>query len=184
MIKIKLISKTQVQDKYEYILAGQDAEGYYLQKIITYTDKDALILADYTSKMYVEEMVDYAELEDFNRDVSVPTNMIVDFYNLTGKVFDQYGSEMETEIQFNIEGTDKARIEKGKLIEDVVETDTSYFIVARYGDLEERQEMFLYAPGEITPSEMDILNKKINLLASENEAKDDLLQEMILQMYQ
>lgn len=182
MIKIKLISKTQVQDKYEYILAGQDDQGYYLQKIITYTDKDALILADYTSKMYVEEMVDYAELEDFNRDISVPTNMTVNFYNLTGKVYDQYGSEMETEIQFIIEG-ENARIEKGKLIEDVVDTDTSYFIVAKVGDLEERQERFLYAPREVEPSEIDLLNKKVELLASENEAKDDLLQEIVLQIY-
>ena len=36
---------------------------------------------------------------------------------------------------------------------------------------------------EVKPSEIDILNKKVELLASENEAKDDLLQEIILQMY-
>lgn len=43
----------------------------------------------------------------------------------------------------------------------------------RIEDIPEREE----------PSEIDILNKKIELLASENEAKDDLLQEIILQMY-
>ena len=167
MIKIKLVSKTQVQDKYEYILAGQDAEGYYLQKIITYTDKDALILADYTSKMYVEEMVDYNELEDFNRDVSIPTSMTVDFYNPTGKVYNQYGEEMEVEIQFSIEG-EQARIENGKIVEDVVETHTTYFIVAKVGELEQRQERTIYAPAEQIErpdlqSQIETLKKEIDI---------------------
>ena len=77
-----------------------------------------------------------------------------------------------------------AKIENGKIVEDVVDTDTSYFIVAKYGDLEERQERFLYAPRPHSPGELELLNKKVELLASENEAKDDLLQEIILQMYQ
>lgn len=124
------------------------------------------------------------DLEVWNPPTSVATTMTVDFYNLTGKVYDQYGMQMEIEIQFSIEGTDKARIEDNKIIEDVVEPDTSYFIVAKVGDLEERQERFLYAPREVELSEIDILNKKIELLASENEAKDDLLQEIILQIYQ
>lgn len=39
-----------------------------------------------------------------------------------------------------------------------------------------------YVDKVLSPDEL--LNKKIELLASENEAKDDLLQEIILQMYQ
>ena len=46
-------------------------------------------------------------------------------------------------------------------MEDVVDTDTSYSIVAKYGDLEERQEKINYAPREVEPSEIDILNNKI-----------------------
>ena len=53
-------------------------------------------------------------------------------------------------------------------------------------ELEERfkvVEEVIDVPVEPKPTEIDILNKKVELLASENEAKDDLLQEMILQLY-
>ena len=103
------------------------------------------------------------DAETWNPPKSVATSMTVDFYNLTGKVYDQYGMQMEVEIQFSIEG-ENARIEDNKIVEDVVETDTSYFIVAKYGDLEERQERFLYAPREIELSEIDILNNEIEEL--------------------
>ena len=36
----------------------------------------------------------------------------------------------------------------GKIIKDVVEKDTSYFIIAKAGDLEERKERVIYAPVE------------------------------------
>ena len=124
------------------------------------------------------------DLETWNPSKSMANTMTVDFYNLTGKAYDQYGMQMEVEIQFSVEGTDKARIENGKIVEDAVTEDTSYFIVAKYGNLEERQERFLYAPVEPRPSKIELLNKKVERLASENEAKDDLLQEIILQMYQ
>lgn len=124
------------------------------------------------------------DLETWNPPKSVAKNMIVDFYNLTGKVYNQYGMQMEVEIQFSIENTDKARIENGKIVEDVVDTDTSYFIVAKVGDLEERQERFLYAPTKPQLREFEILEKKVNLLSNDLDSKDDLLQEIILQMYQ
>ena len=68
--------------------------------------------------------------------------------------------KIDLPIEFSIEGTG-ARIENGKIIKDVVEKDTSYFIVAKVGDLEERKERFLYAPREVVPSEIDVLNNKI-----------------------
>ena len=45
------------------------------------------------------------------------------------------------------------------------------------------EEEVIDVPEEPKPTEIDLLNKKIELLASENEAKDDLLQEIILQIY-
>lgn len=86
------------------------------------------------------------DLETWNPPKSMATTMTVDFYNLTGKVYNQYGMQMEVEIQFSIENTDKARIENGKIVEDVVETHTTYFIVAKCGELEQRQERTIYAP--------------------------------------
>ena len=85
------------------------------------------------------------DIETWTPPKSVATTMTVDFYNLTGKAYDQYGEEMEVEIQFSIEG-ENARIEDNKIIEDAVDTDTSYFIVAKVGDLEQRQERTIFAP--------------------------------------
>ena len=103
------------------------------------------------------------DLEEWNPPKPIPTRMTVDFYNLHGKIHDQYGDEMDITPTFTIEG-EHARIENGKIVEDVVDTDTSYFIVAKVGDLEERQERFLYAPREVEPSEIDILNNEIEKL--------------------
>lgn len=72
--------------------------------------------------------------------------MDIDFYNLTGKVYDQYGEVMDKEVHFEIQGTDKAKIENNKIIEEEVTEETSYFIVAKCGDLEEKEERFIYPP--------------------------------------
>ena len=103
------------------------------------------------------------EIEDLKDYIPKPkiARLDVDFYSLTGKVFDQYGDILDAPIDFTVEGTDRAKIENGEIIEDVVDNDTSYFIVARYGDLEERRERFLYAPVEPQPTEVEILNNKI-----------------------
>ena len=98
------------------------------------------------------------ETEDLKDYISKPkiARLDVDFYNLTGKVFDQYGDVLDAPITFTIEGTDKAKIEDGKLIEEEVAEETSFFIVANVGDLEERQERFLYPrPKEVEPSPDD-----------------------------
>ena len=146
--------------------------------------KNAYVLSKNIERLQYGEEIP-TDLETYEKPQSVATKITnVDFNNLTADIYDQFGDLMQVDIDFTIEGTDKAKIENGKIVEDVVDTDTSYFIVAKYGDLEERQERFLYAPRPHSPGELELLNKKVELLASENEAKDDLLQEIILQMYQ
>lgn len=114
-------------------------------------------------------------LETYHKPQSSPSFLRnVDFYNLTGKVYDQYGSEMEVEIQFSIENTDKVRIENGKIVEDVVDTDTTYFIVAKVGELEQRQERTIYAPvvKEERPdlqAEIEALKREIDILTGVTE---------------
>ena len=98
------------------------------------------------------------EIEDLIDYVAKPkvARLDVDFYNLTGKVFDQYGDILDAPITFEIEGTDKAKIENGKLIEEEVQEETSFFIVAKVGNLEQRQERFLYPkPEEVEPNPDD-----------------------------
>lgn len=138
--------------------------------------QDAYILAkDQTG----EEIL----MEDIALPEPVLKRIKVDFNTLTGIALDQYGDKLEQEIIFSIEGTDKARIEDGELIEDEVEEDTSYFIVAKAGDLEERQERIIFAPVIQGPNEVDLLNKKIEVLSQENEIKSLVLQELILKVY-
>lgn len=101
------------------------------------------------------------DLKTYEKPQSVATTIInVDFNNFTADIYDQFGDKMNVDVTFEIEGTG-ARIEDGTIIEDVVENDTSYFIVAKYGNLEEKQERIIYAPREVEPSQIDILNNKI-----------------------
>ena len=144
--------------------------------------KNAYILSKNIERLQYEGEVP-TDLETYEKPQSAATKITnVNFNNFTADIYDQFGDKMNVDVEFMIDGTG-ARIENGEIIEDVVDNDTSYFIVAKCGDLEERQERTIYAPREVEPSEIDLLNKKIELLASENEAKDDLLQEIILQMY-
>lgn len=91
---------------------------------------------------------DTQNFEDLILPKPTPTFMEVDFYELKGKAYDQYGEEIQTDITFEIQGTDKARIENGKLITEEVAEITSYFIVAKCGNLEEKQERKLYPKPE------------------------------------
>ena len=77
--------------------------------------------------------------------------MEVNFYALTGKVYDQYGEVMEKQVQFEIQGTDKARIENNKIIEEEVTEEPSYFIVASCGALVQKEERFIYPPAPVEP---------------------------------
>lgn len=82
--------------------------------------------------------------------------MEVNFYDLTGKVYDQYGEVMDKQVQFEIQGTDKARIENNKIIEEEVESITSYFIVASCGELVQKEERFIYPPAPVEPKVVSV----------------------------
>lgn len=104
--------------------------------------KDAYILLKNADKK--DYIGDISKLEDIELERPKVTNLDVDFYNLTVKVYDQYGDEIQEQVSFTIEGTDKARIENNNVIEEEVEKETSFFIVAKVGTLEERQERTIY----------------------------------------
>ena len=91
---------------------------------------------------------DTKDLEDLILPTPTPTFMTIDFYNFSGKVYDQYGEEIQADITFEIVGTDKAKIENGKLITEEVQEETSLFIVAKCGNLEEKRERKLYPKPE------------------------------------
>jgi len=82
--------------------------------------------------------------EEFIPEQSKLNKLEVDFNKLQGKVIDQYGNIISTDVIFSIEGTNKARIENNKIVEDEVEKDTEYYIIARYKDLEKKQKRIIY----------------------------------------
>lgn len=114
--------------------------------------KNAYILSQNIERLQYEGEVS-EDLETYEKPQSTATKLTnVDFINLQADIYDQFGEKMNVDVDFEIEGTG-ARIEDGKIVEDVVDSDTSYFIVAKYGNLEERQERTIYAPREVEPSE-------------------------------
>lgn len=104
--------------------------------------KDAYIILKSSERLKFNGNKD--EYEDLIFEESKPHSMEIDFYNLSGKVYDQYGDLIPAEIIFSIEGTNKARIENNKLIEEEVKELTSYFIVAKCGELIKKDERFIY----------------------------------------
>lgn len=112
--------------------------GRELEEIL----KDAYIL----SKSQTREAYKGEPIEDLKTYTPTPkeTRLDVDFYGLTGKVYDQYGDAMELPITFTIEGTDSAKIEDGKLVEGEVDEKVEYEIVATVGDLVEKQQRMIY----------------------------------------
>lgn len=118
------------------------------------------------------------EIEDLKDYIPKPkiARLDADFYNLTGKVFDQYGDILDAPISFEIEGTDKAKIENSKLIEEEVTEETSFFIVAKVGNLEKRQEKTIYPKPKVeppNPDEMPVTKGEYNKLVAESK---DLLE--------
>lgn len=111
--------------------------------------KDAYILLKNAERVRFDgDVKDYDDLIlPEPREKSIDVN----FYALTGKVFDQYGEVMDKEIFFEVQGTDKAKIENGKVVEEEVEEMTSYFIVAKCGDLLQKEERFIYPPAPVEP---------------------------------
>ena len=129
--------------------------GRELEEIL----QDAYILTKNKENRQSYTGEEIADLVDYIPKPKV-TRFEADFYNLTGKVYDQYGDIFDAPISFEIEGTDKVKIADGKLIEEEVEAETSFFIAAKVGNLEERQERFLYPKPEIKdkPKEQEVTN--------------------------
>lgn len=117
--------------------------------------KDAYILLKNTNREPYDG--DTSELQDIPLEEPKATSMVPDFYNLKGTVYDQYGDAMEDPIKYTIEGTDKARIKNGVIIEEKVEEDTKYVIRATAGDLTEALERTIYKeePHGMTTQELE-----------------------------
>ena len=98
--------------------------------------------------------------EEFIPELPKPTNLDVNFDSLTGKVLDQYGDVFDGEVIFTID-SDVARIEDGTIVEDVVEEDTEYKIIASYNDLVIQESRVIYP---LSPNETDILKNEIEEL--------------------
>ena len=110
-----------------------------------------------------------ADLETYHKPQSSPSFMRnVDFYNLTGEVYDQFGQLMDIQPSFSVEGT-VVKIEGGKIVESEVDVDTSYTVVASVGDIEERQERTVYSPiPAVEPTgieaQIEALKREIDIL--------------------
>lgn len=104
--------------------------------------KDAYILLKNTNRESYDG--DTSDLSDIQLEKPKATSMVPDFYALKGAVYDQYGDVMGVSINYSIEGTDKARIEDGEIIEEKVEEETKYVIKATAGDLNESLERTIY----------------------------------------
>ena len=98
--------------------------------------------------------------EVFIPELPKPTNLDVNFDSLTGKVLDQYGNVFDGEVIFTID-SDVARIEDGTIVEDEVEEDTEYKIIASYNDLIVQENRIIHP---FTPNETDILKYEIEEL--------------------
>lgn len=124
--------------------------------------KDAYILLKNAERVRFDGKA--SDYEDLILPAPKEKTMDIDFYNLTGKVYDQYGEVMDKETQFEIQGTDKVRIQNNKVVEEEVTEETSYFIVAKCGELEEKQERFIYPPAEEIENPTDALAKEVTKL--------------------
>lgn len=122
---------------------------------------------DYEKTLEKHSFITDIEGEEFIPEEPKPKYLEIDFNALTGTVLDQYRDVYSTDIKFIIEGTDKARIEENTIIENIAEEDTEYFVVARYGDLEERQKRIIHAPvpdkiGELENQLLEVQNYIVN----------------------
>lgn len=166
-MKYKILEQTEnniqlfcLYDDKTYALLDLVA-GRELEEIL----QDAYILTKNKENRQAYTGEEIKDLKDYVVKPKV-TRLDVDFYSLTGKVYDQYGDLIDAPISFTIEGTDKAKIEDGKLIKEEVEEETSFFIVAKVGELEERQERHLYPPVEPSPEDTPVTRKEYEELKS------------------
>ena len=117
----------------------------------------------------------------FYLEKRVPKTLDVNFYNLTGAVYDQYGDKLDVEITFTAEG--EAKIENGKLLVNEVKEPSTYTIRASVGDLEEIKVFDVSPPPPKVLSEMELLQAQVKVLEEKSDFKDDLIQELALIVY-
>lgn len=156
-MKYKILEQTESNIQIFYLY---DDNTYALLDLVAGRELEEILQDAYILTKNKENRQAYTgeEIEDLKDYIAKPkvARLEADFYNLSGKVYDQYGDVIDAPISFTVEGTDKVKIEDGKLIEEEVENETSFFIVAKVGDLEQRQERFLYPkPKEVEPSPDD-----------------------------
>lgn len=171
---MKLIQYTDDGD-YARVTILFDDNTYAVTSVVSGNrTKDDILKDAYILLRNVERVRFEGEAKDFENLILLEPKenfMEVNFYDLTGKVYDQYGEIMDKEIQFEIQGTDKAKIENNKVIEEEVEEMTSYFIVASCGELVQKEERFIYPPAPIEPereSPTDALAKELTKLKIDN----------------
>ena len=87
----------------------------------------------------------------------------------------KYDTETQYLMNDGYEVLEDKVIKKYK-VEDIPEREEPRDLEAEVGELKQTIDIIL-------GGEIDILSKKVELLASENEAKGDLMQEIILQLY-
>ena len=146
------------------ILCLYDDNTYALLDLVAGRELEEILQDAYILTKNKENRQAYSgeEIEDLKDYIPKPkvARLEADFYRLTGKVYDQYGDVLDAPIDFTVEGTDKAKIENGKLIEEEVDQETSFFIIAKVGNLEERQERFLYPPVEPSPEDTPVTRQE------------------------
>lgn len=136
-------------------------DGHYAKMTLVFEDNKAVEIAVISKGRKKDEILKDAyilskgkEKEEFKGDLSKCENfempkpkesfLDADFNELKGRVFDQYGDLMDVPINFYIVGTDKAEIKEGKIIEEEVDAETSYFVVAEVGSLKQQEERKIY----------------------------------------
>ena len=163
----------------DILIVGFKVDNFIVYSQIAYDEnktKDELLQLAYIqakpSIEYEKTLDEHSFVTDEEGEVFVPeqpkpSKLDVDFSSLTGKVLDQYGDIYSEEgIDFYIEDTDKVKIENGEIIVDYIEDTIEYKIVAKYGDLTLSKNMVAYPQ---TPSDVDLLKKQIEELASKDE---------------
>lgn len=181
-MKYKILK--QNEDRIE-LLCLYDDNTYAVLDLVGNREMDEILQDAYILSKNKENRQFYVgeELEGLKTYIPnpQPVRLEVDFYNLTGEVFDQYGDVIDYPIDFTIEGTDKAKIENNQVIEEV-DQETSYFLIARAGELEEREERHLYpkpVPVEPNPEEEFVTKAEYDKLVEENKTllktQDDIM---------
>lgn len=138
------------------LIIGFKEDNFVVYSVISYDEtlsKNELLQKAY---LQVKDTIEYEKNsqehsfiteetgEEFIPEQSKLNKLEVDFNKLQGKVIDQYGNVISTDVIFSIEGTNKARIENNKIVEDEVEKDIEYYIIAKYKDLEKKQKRIIY----------------------------------------